>query len=54
LKAAVAVAFTVIAIAIIVLVAADLRASDAKVEAPMIKVFDKFPTDKTLTKALHW
>lgn len=49
----VAVAVVIIVVAVIVLLAVDLRAGGS-IEKPMIVVFDRFPTDKTLTKALHW
>ena len=32
----------------------DLRASNALVEKPMIKIFNAFPTDGTVHKALNW
>jgi len=48
MKAAVCVAFLVILAAIIVLVVVDLRSSDAIIEKPMIKVFNTFPSDKSV------
>jgi hypothetical protein len=48
LKVAVAIAIFVIAVALIVLLVVDTRASGTLIEKPMIKVFDKFPTDKIL------
>jgi hypothetical protein len=32
----------------------DLRSSDALIEKPMIKIFNTFPTDGTVHKALNW
>jgi len=54
MKVAVAVALMTIVAAIIVLLAVDMRASDALIEKPMIKVFDTFPTEKAIASALHW
>ena len=48
LKVAVVIAIFVIGVALIVLLVVDTRTSGALIEKPMIKVFDKFPTDKKL------
>mgnify|MGYP003336345821 FL=1 len=48
MKGAIGLAIVIIFIAVIVLVTADLRHSDASIEKPMIKVVDTFPTEKAL------
>ena len=44
----------VIAVAVVVLILVDLRHLEELIEKPMIKIYSKFPTEKALSKALHW
>ena len=48
------IALMAIVIALVLLVTLDMRHGGALIEKPMIKIYDKFPTEKALTKALHW
>ena len=44
---------TIVAV-ILIIIFSDMRSSDALIEKPMIKIFNTFPTDGTVHKALNW